>query len=165
MTFLLKGIIQLATTTTSNIHIDADRVINNLKELRYLTKVAVAQYMNMQCEMLEAYMKANAPWKDRPNENGNATWESNARDKLTAKYEEGGDYFSAEGPKKMMLVISHGVSYGVYLENNGSQTPSYLPRRRPILEPTREKKFPEVYLGLSNLFQRYAHIFNKIKAK
>ena len=145
-----------------NVYVDAEQVISNLLDFRILTKRAVKVYMEDQCEMLEGYMQANAPWKNRPE--GETTWESHARDKLKAEYVEEGGFFK-EGPKKMILSISHGVSYGLYLEYNGTQTQSYLSRQRPILEPTKEKKFPEIFLGLNNLINRFSWVFSGLKVK
>lgn len=152
--------------SAGHVYVDAEQVVSNLYNFRFLTKKAVKIYLEQQCEMLEEYMRKNAPWNDRPNPvSGEKGPESNARDKLKAEYEEEGGFFSKDGPRKMILKISHGVSYGIFLEYNGTRTPSYLSRQRPILEPTKNEKFPEIILGLNNLINRFSWVFSGLRFK
>ena len=78
-------------------------------------------------------MKTNHPWENRTGQ---------AEANLSAEYTEqgGGEYI----PKELIITISHGVEYGIFLEYNGLNNLAYLSRRRPILEPTKERMFPEI---------------------
>lgn len=141
----------------SYVYIDSQQVSSALSRFSFMGVKACQEYFEDQCLELEEYMVHNAPWMDRPNPvSGEPGPESNARDKLKAECEVGGKRF---GPKTIAIILSHGVSYGVYLEYNGVFTPSYLSRRRPILVPTAERKFPEVFKGMKGLFNRFsAHL-------
>jgi hypothetical protein len=99
-------------------------VLANLEAWKEGKKVALAAYGQMiAAPKLEAYAKANRPWRDQS---------SAARAGL-----KGGAVFRGN---KVVVYIAHSVSYGPYLEvcNDG---------RYAILDPTIEANVKEIYEG------------------
>ena len=81
----------------------------------------------------EAYMKHNAPWKDRT---------TNARNGLSAK----GVKLAA---KRYALLLVHSVSYGVYLELG-----TRFMHKRPIIVPTLNLYGPKVMKTFVKILDR-----------
>lgn len=80
-----------------------------------------------QAEEMEQYAKANAPWTDRTGD---------ARERLHATVEETGPIGT--------IVLSHGVSYGLWLEiSNGG--------RFSVIAPTIDVFGPRVMRSLQNM--------------
>ena len=93
-------------------------------------------------------MQAAAPWNDQT---------GNARAELHADVVEDTVWQSSDF--EVGVTLSHGVSYGVFLEYNGIYTPSYLPRQRPILVPTMESaESQELLRNLQEQFQKISRV-------
>ncbi|MBO7695442.1 MAG: hypothetical protein J6T10_22685 [Methanobrevibacter sp.] len=125
------------------VYVDASEVIYDFYDLTKYIRSKSRKYMRNSCVELEEYMKRNAPWNDRTGE---------ARRNLKAEFI---DDFTPDRFKEFSIKLSHGVSYGVFLEYNGEFNPAYKSRRRPILVPTLNKKVPEVIQGLIDVFTAY----------
>lgn len=115
------------------VYVDATEVTSGLYDYANFTRGKCRKYLQAACKELEEYMKTNHPWENRTGQ---------AEANLSAEYSEqgGGEYI----PKELIITISHGVEYGIFLEYNGLNNLAYLSRRRPILEPTKERMFPEI---------------------
>lgn len=81
----------------------------------------------------EAHMKQKAPWSDRT---------SNARNGLSAKAVK-------ESKSVFSIILSHGVTYGVYLENGTRNM-----RARPIIMPTVREYAPKVMATFNKILNR-----------
>jgi HK97 gp10 family phage protein len=82
---------------------------------------------------VEAHMKHSAPWTDRT---------SNARNGLKAEAHKV-DSMSA------MILLTHGVTYGIYLEEGTRNMAA-----RPIIRPTIEEYAPRVMATLTKILNR-----------
>lgn len=128
------------------VYVDASEVTSGLYDFANFTRGKIRKRLQESCKDLEDYMKRNAPWNDRSGD---------ARRNLKAEYfEEGGAL--EDMPKTLGINLSHGVSYGVFLEYNGEFNRAYLSRRRPILVPTLEKEVPKVFERLQGLLNKLA---------
>jgi hypothetical protein len=81
----------------------------------------------------EAYMKHNAPWKDRT---------TNARNGLRAKGVK-------LGKKLYALLLTHSVTYGIYLELG-----TKFMHKRPIIVPTLKLYGPKVMKTFNKILDR-----------
>lgn len=88
---------------------------------------AVAEYF---AGVMEEYAKENAPWQDQT---------GNARQTLNTFVEE-------IGPEAVELYLSHGVDYGVYLEQR-------FGGRYAIIWPTIEAHLPAIERMLQEIFR------------
>lgn len=99
-------------------------------------RTVVESYMVQKAEILERYMKANHPWKNRT---GAAEAGLNAR------------VSSSKMNYVQTITLSHGVPYGVYLEHS-------MERRFAILEPTMRIKGPEIVNDLRGKIGMFVNI-------
>ncbi len=91
---------------------------------------ALVPYLERQADMLRSQMKREAPWADRTGA---------ARRQLLAEVEQ--------DERRVMLVLSHGVLYGKWLElSNGG--------RYAITGPTIVKSGPGLMRGMAGLLDR-----------
>jgi len=91
---------------------------------------ALVPYLSQQANRLRGQMKQEAPWQDRTGA---------ARRQLLAEVEQDDD--------RVSLVLSHGVSYGKYLElSNGG--------RYAIIGPTIMKEGWAIMRGMTGLLDR-----------
>lgn len=92
--------------------------------------------MIQKAEELERYMKVNRPWQDRTGA---------AKANLSAKVS------SSVLSYAQTIKLSHGVPYGIYLENS-------MGRRFAIIEPTIRIKGPEIVNGLKNKLDMFVKV-------
>ena len=126
------------------VYVDVSDVVSGLYRFANFTRGAARKAAKETAVVLEDKMFLEAPWKDRTGE---------ARRGLKA------EYFEEDYDGKNMTVgvkLKHSVSYGTYLEFNGTRTISYLSRQRPILVPTMESK--EATVLLTKLQEQFAKI-------
>lgn len=127
------------------VYVKVTDVVNGLYRFANFTKAACRKACERFAEEIVPIMQANAPWEDRTGE---------ARANLRADVVEDTVYRSKDF--EVGVTLSHGVSYGVFLEYNGIYTPSYLPRQRPILVPTMESE--EAQILLEELQEQFSKI-------
>lgn len=131
-----------------------DGLFKGLELLDDKTEMALEMYADTSSKKLEAYAKKHRPWTDRT---------AQARQRLKGTYKT--------IPNGYRLMLSHGVTYGKYLEatNNpnwknpnapgenqltGLQTEFAYERKFAIISPTIRTKSPEIIKGLTNLLDR-----------
>lgn len=131
-----------------------DGLFKGLELLDDKTEMALKMYVDTSTKKLEAYAKKHRPWTDRT---------AQARQRLKGTYKT--------IPNGYRLMLSHGVTYGKYLEatNNpnwknpnapgenqltGLQTEFAYERKFAIISPTIRTKSPEIIKGLTNLLDR-----------
>lgn len=131
-----------------------DGLFKGLELLDDKTEMALKMYADTSSKKLEAYAKKHRPWTDRT---------AQARQRLKGTYKT--------IPNGYRLMLSHGVTYGKYLEatNNpnwknpnapgenqltGLQTEFAYERKFAIISPTIRTKSPEIIKGLTNLLDR-----------
>ena len=131
-----------------------DGLFKGLELLDDKTEMALEMYADTSPKKLEAYAKKHRPWTDRT---------AQARQRLKGTYKT--------IPNGYRLMLSHGVTYGKYLEatNNpnwknpnapgenqltGLQTEFAYERKFAIISPTIRTKSPEIIKGLTNLLDR-----------
>ena len=131
-----------------------DGLLKGLELLDDKTEMALEMYADTSTKKLEAYAKKHRPWTDRT---------AQARQRLKGTYKT--------IPNGYRLMLSHGVTYGKYLEatNNpnwknpnspgenqltGLQTEFAYERKFAIISPTIRTKSPEIIKGLTNLLDR-----------
>lgn len=85
---------------------------------------------------LEIYMKANHPWKNRTGA---------AEAGLSARL------ISSPSDYVQTIGLSHGVPYGIYLENS-------MERRFAIIEPTIRIKGPDIVNGLQDQIKMFVKV-------
>lgn len=109
---------------------DTSDILNGLMSLENKTKAAINVYADTVAKKMEAHAKSNRPWQDNTGQ---------ARGRLT------GTSTRLSG-SVVRCNLSHGVSYGVYLEvcNEGKYA---------ILKPTVDAIGPSAVKGLSNLLK------------
>ena len=110
--------------------LDTSQLFKKIGELNKKFDTAMMMYANTQSKKLESYMKVNRPWTDRTGE---------AKRRLSAMAEE--------VPEGVQIVLSHGVSYGIWLELSHEN-------RYAIISPTIRVKSQEVMKGCQNLIDR-----------
>ena len=110
--------------------LDTSQLLKKIGELNKKFDTAMMMYTNTQSKKLESYMKVNRPWTDRTGE---------AKRRLSAMAEE--------VPEGVQIVLSHGVSYGIWLELSHE-------KRYAIISPTIRVKSQEVMKGCQNLIDR-----------
>lgn len=131
-----------------------DNLFKGLEELEDKTDLALKAYADTSSKKLENYAKKHRPWTDRT---------AQARQRLKGSY--------TTIPKGYRLMLSHGVTYGKFLEatNNpnwknpnssgenqltGLQTEFAYERKFAIISPTIRTKSSEILKGLTNLLNR-----------
>ena len=131
-----------------------DGLFKGLELLDDKAEMALKMYADTSSKKLEAYAKKHRPWTDRT---------AQARQRLKGTYKT--------IPNGYRLMLSHGVTYGKYLEatNNpnwknpnapgenqltGLQTEFAYERKFAIISPTIRTKSPEIIKGLTNLLDR-----------
>lgn len=128
----------------ANVHVDIEEVTSGLYKYANFTRARCRKYLKEECEELENYMKANAPWKNRTGD---------ARRGLSAKYTE-----TDQGKTTLLTIeLSHSdeVPYGKYLEY-GFTTPSGRFLQFPIVEPTARLKGAMVLKGMEGILNKLA---------
>lgn len=112
-------------------NVETQEIIKNVGKLNSKFDAALMMYATTKATQLENYMKVNRPWVDRTGE---------AKRRLSAQ---------AESYKKhgVQIVLSHGVSYGVWLELSHQ-------KRYAIIEPTVRTKGNEVLSGCRDLLSK-----------
>lgn len=136
----------------SGFNFNGGDLLRHLEEQDSRMKSALTVYANNASKKLENYAKQNKPWQNR-------TYD--ARNRLTGSYEWQGD-------DKLVLALSHGVEYGIYLEKGtsahtitgnpylywaGASHPVRFvnhpgSRAYPIIMPTIQAVGPEIMSGL-----------------
>lgn len=132
------------TDSNGMVYVDVSDVVSGLYRFANFTRGAARKAARETAEILQSKMQLEAPWRDRT---------GNARRGLSAEYfeEDAGENHLRVGVK-----LSHGVSYGIYLEFNGTRNVEYLRRQRPILVPTMQSK--ESVTLLTKLREQFAKI-------
>lgn len=113
--------------------LELDRLKINVGELDPKLQRALLGVVQYWDGPIERSMKHNAPWHDRT---------TNARNGLAARGTKDGD-------GKFVITLSHGVSYGIYLERG-----TRFMRARPIIIPTIDEFGPKVLAFCSKLLDR-----------
>lgn len=108
--------------------IDMGEIRHNLTRFDSRANDAIARVFQFQETASESYMRTNAPWSDRT---------TNARNGLYSKAETQGSTH--------LLLLSHGVSYGIFLETMQSG-------RYGIIVPAWIKTSDDLWRMLSKLF-------------
>lgn len=123
------------------VYVDVDDAVSGLYRFANFTRAATKKVAKEYIQEVVPYMKRNAPWKDRSEEEHRrkAPNEPHAREALTAEYYEERNGLNAKA-LDVGVRLKHGVSYGVFLEYNGLYHSSYYKRRRPILVPTMQSQ-------------------------
>ena len=133
---------------------DSSALKKNIDKMSDKLGAVVLMYSATKASELQAKMKINRPWTDRT---------AQARQRLKGTYKT--------IPNGYRLMLSHGVTYGKYLEatNNpnwknpnapgenqltGLQTEFAYERKFAIISPTIRTKSPEIIKGLTNLLDR-----------
>lgn len=122
----------------NGVSVDVTDVTSGLYQFANFTRARCKKYLREAGDELEMYMKANHPWQNRT---GDAELYLGAE--LHEEYEKGNENAEAV----VGLELSHGVSYGVYLEYSMEQ-------RFAILEPTVRLKGPEVIRNMQGILSR-----------
>lgn len=113
----------------SSFKLDMRNIAKNIIEKQTKTLAALKVYGDSVSKQMESYAKSNRPWQDRT---------GHARESLKGDSEFMGH--------KVRCNISHGVSYGIYLEMCNE-------RRYAILEPTIKAVSPKAINGLDKIFK------------
>lgn len=141
----------------SNFRFNADELLRSLEAQNSRMKAALSIYANNASKKLENYAKQNKPWTNRTHD---------ARNRLVGSYEWQGD-------NKLVLALSHGVEYGIYLEKGtsphtitgnpylyweGASHPVKVvnhpgSRAYPIIMPTIQAVGPQIMAGLNILLR------------
>ena len=128
-----------------NVYVDVSDAVSGLYKFANFTRGKARKVARETAEELQATMKQNAPWQDRT---------GMARQLLSAEYFEES---TVTTDLNVGVKLSHGVSYGVFIEYNGLNNRAYLSRRRPILVPTMEsEKAKDLLLRLKKEFSKIA---------
>lgn len=115
---------------STKIRWDNGRLFSNIRAIDKRMNMFVAATMRMHAKRAQAYARRGAPWTDRT---------GNARSGLQGVYEGGGTQHK--------IVVTHSVSYGIWLEVRFSG-------RYAIISPTIANEGPEVMNTLSQGFAR-----------
>lgn len=127
------------------VYVDVSDAVSGLYRFANFTRGKARKAARETAEEMEITMKRDAPWQDRT---------GMARQLLEAVYFEES---TATTDLNVGVKLSHGVSYGVFLEYNGLHNLAYLSRRRPILVPTLEsEKARELMMRLKKEFSKIA---------
>lgn len=111
--------------------LETQEVRDNMDKLQSKFQAAVELLCANGAQKMENYAKENRPWHDRTGD---------ARRRLNGSWDKVGEVYRVS--------ISHGVSYGVYLEFKNE-------RRYAILKPTVEKVgYGEVLPAFENLLDK-----------
>ena len=79
--------------------VDLEKIFDGIEGMQNKAKTAIRMYAQESAKTVESYAKANRRWTDRT---------GHARQRLTGYVEEQQD--------KVIIYVSHGVNYGIYLE-------------------------------------------------
>lgn len=115
------------------VYLEYQEVINNIEKLKSKAEAAFSLLCENGAQKMEAYAKANRPWKDRTGD---------ARRRLKGSWKKVQNGYE--------IKISHGVSYGVWLEFKNE-------RRYAILKPTVEK------VGYGEILPAFNNLISKLK--
>ena len=110
--------------------LDTSKLRTNIAALDIKMQKAIAMYAKTKATQLQGYMRTNRPWTDRTGE---------AKRRLSAEVESGNG--------EVTIVLSHGVSYGVWLELSNE-------KRYAIIAPTIRVKSGEVMKGCQNILDK-----------
>ena len=110
--------------------LDTSQLLKRIGDMDKRFDKAMMMYANTQSVKLQSYMKTNRPWIDRTGE---------AKRRLSANAEQ-----ISEG---VQIVLSHGVSYGVWLELAHE-------KRYAVIAPTIRIKSGEVMKGCQSLIDK-----------
>lgn len=108
---------------------DASKLVKGLAEREIKTKVALGLYADTTAKKMEAHAKSNYKWTPRSGQ---------AHQTLNGTWKWHGSVARVE--------LSHGASYGVYLEFCNE-------KRYAIVKPTIDLISPQVIRGLSNILK------------
>lgn len=114
----------------AGIRLDASQIIEALETTETKAQVAIKMYAQQGATKMQNYAKVNRPWTDRT---------GRARLSLVGFVETFKD--------KTRIYISHGVSYGIYLELAHE-------KRFAILQKTVNAVSPEILEGFTDLIKR-----------
>lgn len=114
-----------------SISFNSSDVKEKLKRLDSKGKQAIGMYASLACEQLTATAKRNRPWTDRT---------GLAKQSLHS-------YYTLTKNGSYRITLSHGVSYGVYLEYA-------FEKRYAIIEPTIRTMAPNIMKNFIGLLDR-----------
>lgn len=115
----------------TSFRLELSELDRNLRNFDDRARAAISKAMIFQAARDENYMRTHAKWTDRT---------TNARNGLFATVFH-------ESPSSWLLVLSHGVEYGIWLEvSNGGQY--------AIVRPAWLRSHKQTMLLLSKLFDR-----------
>ena len=114
----------------SNFRFDAHNLVDGFSQLGAKAEIAMMMYAQTGALRLQNYARQNRPWTDRT---------GHARQRLTGKASRVDTGFQIE--------LSHGVDYGIWLENAHE-------KRFAILEPTIQAEGPAVVKGFEHLLEK-----------
>lgn len=141
----------------SNFRFEGGDLLSNLAQSEARFKASMELYAENSSKKLENHAKKNKPWKNRTHD---------ARNRLNGDWRWQG--------RKIILSLSHGVDYGIYLEKGtpphqilgkpwlywkGASHPVKKvnhpgTKPYPIIMPTIEKVGPQIMSGLTILLSR-----------
>lgn len=142
---------------SSNFNFNASELLGNLAQQQNRFKSAMELYASSSTIKLQNYARRNKPWKDHTHD---------ARKRLNATWQWKGN--------KIVIALSHGVDYGIYLEKGTSphtiignpwlywEGASHPVKKvnhpgtnpYPIIMPAIEHIGPEIMAGLTVLLSR-----------
>lgn len=108
---------------------DANNLIKGLAEREIKTRAALGLYADTVAKKMETHAKGNKPWTDRT---------GRAKQSLNSSWKWVGDIARVE--------LSHGVSYGIYLELCNE-------KRYAIIKPTIDTVSPQAIRGLGKILK------------
>ncbi len=108
---------------------DASKLISGIAEKELKSKAALGLYGDTVAKKMENHAKSNYPWTDR-------THQASRRLKSNSKWMG----------NTLRIELSHGVSYGIYLEFCNE-------KKYAILKPSIDAVAPSAIRGLQNLLK------------
>lgn len=142
---------------SNGFNFDASQILCNLSAQPARFKASMSAYASSSAIKLQNYARQNKPWKDHTHD---------ARNRLNTTWQWKGN--------KIVIALSHGVDYGIYLEKGTSphtitgspwlywQGASHPVKKvnhpgtnpYPIIMPTIEHIGPQIMAGLTVLLSR-----------
>ena len=111
-------------------HVDIDDLKRGLEELNAVSLTKIEMYCDTASKSLQSKAMDKASWTDRTGD---------ARKRLTGSYEKLNNGF--------MIVLAHGIDYGVYLE-------LAMEKKYAILWPTLDAQKENIMKGFDGLIDR-----------
>ena len=121
----------MPSSASRGISFNTSDVKEKLKRLDARGKQAIGMYASVACEQLTNYAKRNRPWTDRT---------GLAKNSLHS-------YYTQTKNGTYRITLSHGVTYGLYLEYG-------FEKRFSIIEPTIRVMAPNIMRNFIGLLDR-----------